>query len=190
MTASAILTINGGSSSIKFAIYETGTSPKRTLHGKIDRIALPDCYLTFTDIHSHPQPGCPEPGETDSGDKTSLPVKAANLEEAGSFLADWLEKRPDFGQVRAIGHRVVHGMNHAHATIIDDDLLRELRDLYDFDPDHLPGEVALIELLRKRHPRLPQVACFDTAFHAGLPRVARILPIPRRFDQAGVRKYG
>jgi acetate kinase len=146
------------------------------MHGKIDHIGLPNCALTYT--------------ETDGGPETSSPVTAADLQAAGDFLAGWLEKRPGFDQVRAIGHRVVHGLNHIRATLIDKELLHELHSIYAYDPDHLPGEVALIELFSKRHPQLPQVACFDTAFHAGLPRVARLLPIPRRFDQAGIRRYG
>jgi acetate kinase len=146
------------------------------LHGKIDRIGLSACTLSYA--------------EADRGAKSSSPVKAADLQAAGIFLADWLEKRPDFARLTAIGHRVVHGLNHTRATLIDNELLHQLHSIYAYDPDHLPGEIALIELFRKRHPRLPQVACFDTAFHAGLPRVARLLPIPRRFDQAGIKKYG
>jgi acetate kinase len=69
-------------------------------------------------------------------------------------------------------------------------MLAELRRLKAFDPDHLPLEIELIEAFRKRHPRLPQVACFDTAFHRTMPRVAVLLPIPRRYEAAGVRRYG
>jgi acetate kinase len=68
--------------------------------------------------------------------------------------------------------------------------LGELRRISPYDPDHLPGEILLIEAFRQRHPKLPQVACFDTAFHSTMPRVARLLPIPRRFDALGVQRYG
>jgi acetate kinase len=81
-------------------------------------------------------------------------------------------------------------MQHREAAFIDDTLLQELHRISPIDPDHLPGEIKLIELFRRRIPGLPQVACFDTAFHAGLPRVARLLPIPRRFDEAGIQRYG
>jgi acetate kinase len=148
----------------------------RTLGGKIDRIGKSDCALTYKDGNGHSQ--------------VSVPVKAADLAAAGSFLAGWLEKRPDFVHVQAIGHRIVHGLDHSLPALIDDSLLNELHGISSYDPDHLPGEIALIEFFRKRHPRLPQVASFDTAFHAGLPRIARLLPIPRRFDRAGIRRYG
>ena len=59
-----------------------------------------------------------------------------------------------------------------------------------YDPDHLPREIELIEAFRQRHPKLPQVACFDTAFHRTMPRVAKLLPIPRRYEAKGVQRYG
>jgi acetate kinase len=69
-------------------------------------------------------------------------------------------------------------------------LLAELRRITAYDPEHLPREIGLIEAFRRRHPRLPQVACFDTAFHRKMPRVARLLPIPRRYQAQGVERYG
>jgi acetate kinase len=68
--------------------------------------------------------------------------------------------------------------------------LEELHRISPYDPDHLPGEIELIEAFRRRHPKLPQVACFDTAFHRTMPRVAKLLPIPRRYDAKGVQRYG
>ena len=70
------------------------------------------------------------------------------------------------------------------------ELIDELRRISSYDPDHLPGEIELIEAFRSRDPDLPQVVCFDTAFHHDMPRVAQIVPIPRRFEAAGVRRYG
>ena len=81
-------------------------------------------------------------------------------------------------------------MNHTHAEVIDATLLKELKRITDYDPDHLPAEIEIIELFRQRCPGVLQVACFDTSFHTTLPRIAKILPIPRRFDQAGVQRYG
>lgn len=69
-------------------------------------------------------------------------------------------------------------------------MIEELRKISSYDPDHLPGEIELIEAFRSHDPNLPQVACFDTAFHHDMPRVAQIVPIPRRFEAAGVRRYG
>ncbi len=69
-------------------------------------------------------------------------------------------------------------------------LIDELRRMSPYDPEHLPGEIAMIEAVRERYPKLPQVACFDTAFHRSMPRVARLLAIPRRLDAKGVQRYG
>lgn len=171
-----ILTINGGSSSIKFSLYQSVPSLELQFKGKIDRIGLPDPTLTYTDALGHAH--------------KSSPAQAHDLKEAVRFLISWLEEQAGFDRVKAIGHRIVHGMERNLPALIDQDLLAELKGIIQYDPDHLPGEIELIESFRDRHPTLPQVACFDTEFHAGLPRVARLLPIPRRFDETGIRKYG
>jgi acetate kinase len=171
-----ILTINGGSSSIKFAFYKAEELQVRLLHGKIDRIGLKDSKLTFNNE------------EEDQQD--ALDVKVSDHKSAANFLIDWLEKQDGFSSVRAVGHRVVHGMNHTGPELITPELLDELHHITPYDPDHLPDEIELIEAFRQRHPKLLQVACFDTAFHCTMPRVARLLPIPRRFDAKGIRRYG
>jgi acetate kinase len=89
-----------------------------------------------------------------------------------------------------VGHRVVHGMTHSEPEQVTPDLMDELHRNTPYDPDHLPREIELIEAFRQRHPTLPQVACFDTAFHRPMPRVAKMLPLPRRFDAKGVQRYG
>jgi acetate kinase len=96
----------------------------------------------------------------------------------------------DMGDVCAVGHRVVHGGERfAHAELVTDDMLTALGDLAYLDPNHLPEEIAIIHALRAS-VAVPHVACFDTAFHHAMPRVAKLLPIPRRFEAAGVRRYG
>jgi acetate kinase len=91
----------------------------------------------------------------------------------------------------AVGHRVVHGgPKYSEPQLITKEMVGELRQLTPFDPEHLPEEILLTEAFHRRFPDLPQVACFDTAFHHDLPRVARILPIPRRYEAQGVRRYG
>ena len=91
----------------------------------------------------------------------------------------------------AVGHRVVHGgPNYSEPQKVTAEMVEELHRLSPFDPEHLPLEIELIEAFRQRHPRLPQVACFDTAFHRTMPRVATLLPIPRRYEAQGVRRYG
>jgi acetate kinase len=109
---------------------------------------------------------------------------------AAHSLIDWLVKQEGFASVRAVGHRVVHGMKHTEPEIVTPELLAELHRLRPYDPDHLPREIELIEAFRQRHPKLPQVACFDTAFHQTMPRVAKLLPIPRHFDAKGIQRYG
>ena len=81
-------------------------------------------------------------------------------------------------------------MKHTEPVISTQELLDELHRIVPYDPEHLPREIELIEALRRRHPKLPQVACFDTAFHHTMPRVAKLLPIPRRYDAQDVQRYG
>jgi len=81
-------------------------------------------------------------------------------------------------------------MKHTEPELVTRELLDELHRMRPYDPDHLPREIELIEAFRQRHPKLPQPACFDTAFHRTMPRVARLLPIPRRFDAKGIQRYG
>jgi acetate kinase len=170
----SLLTINGGSSSIRFALYDEGEPSRRLLDGKVDRVGLAGTNLTFKDSTGQSQ--------------DSLTI--ASHRSAVAFLLDWLESQQVFASVEAVGHRVVHGMTHSEPERITPELLDELRDVTPYDPDHLPLEIELIEAFRQRHPTLPQVACFDTAFHRTMPRVASLLPIPRRYEAAGVRRYG
>jgi acetate kinase len=91
----------------------------------------------------------------------------------------------------AVGHRVVYGgPKYYKPQRITAEMVQELHRLSPFDPEHLPEEILLTEAFHRRFPDLPQVACFDTAFHHDLPRVAQLLPIPRRYEAQGVRRYG
>src|ERR1700754_1307211 len=193
-----ILAVNGGSSSIKFSLYKSGMGqiPVEWLSGKIDRIGLPGSKLTYTNSRNNEEATGSAEGEEKSGDAATggqktgeLAVDAKTPREAAAFLLDWLENegaRPLAG----VGHRVVHGLQHRQAAFIDDQLVEELKKIRGYDPDHLPGEIDLIELFRSKEPDTPQVACFDTAFHATLPRLAKLLPLPRRYDEAGLQRYG
>ena len=171
-----LLTINGGSSSIKFAAYRAEGPLERRVSGKLERIGLPGATVTYDDRIAN--------------DQGNFGLEAADTGTAARFLIDWLEARIGFAAVRAVGHRVVHGMHHMQPERITKELLEELRRICPYDPEHLPGSIELIEAFAGRYPELLQVACFDTAFHAGMPRVAKLLPIPRRFDAMGVRRYG
>jgi acetate kinase len=172
----SLLTINGGSSSIRFALYDEGEPLRRRLAGNVDRVGLSGTNLTFKDPTGKSQ------------DRRA--IDPADPRTAVVFLLDWLESRQVFASVKAVGHRVVHGMTHTEPERVTPELLDELRCITPYDPEHLPLEIELMEAFRQRHSALPQVACFDTAFHRTMPRVASLLPIPRRYEAAGVRRYG
>ncbi len=175
--ASSVLTINAGSSSIKFALFQAGSPLVRVVAGKIERIGLPDSLLTATDL------------ETGHSDRQAL--TASNHTACIAPLMDWLDQHVKGRDIRAIGHRVVHGGPRYHQPHwITPEVLDELRRISPYDPEHLPAEIGLIEGVGHRYPRIPQAACFDTAFHHDMPGVARLLPIPRRYAAAGVRRYG
>ncbi len=170
-----ILTINGGSSSIKFALYHRGSVPEKVFSGEINRIGLPGVKFTFN---------------TKTTEKQTLSIKENDYPSTLIWLLNWLEEKADFDRITAIGHRIVHGMQHTEPALITTELLEGLKQIIPYDPDHLPNEIKLIEAFQKHHPKIAQFACFDTAFHQTMPGVAKLLPIPRRFKQLGVRRYG
>lgn len=170
-----VLAINGGSSSIRFSVCDEATMTCQ-LSGKIDRIGLNGMSMMVLE----------PPGKL----PVSIDIPIFGYEHAAEFLMEWLAEQPSFPSVRAIGHRVVHGMKHKEPIRISSELLTELHRIVPYDPDHLPQEIMLIEIFRKRYPDLPQAACFDTSFHQSMPRVAKLLPIPRRYSKHGVERYG
>jgi acetate kinase len=167
------------------------TPQRPLLSAQVRRIGSADCVLSYTiEVEqptsiSHTTPIPPIEGAVYPAAR-----EADTLAGAAAFLTRWLEEHIAFNAVAAIGHRVVHGLDHTHAALIDEALLQQLRDSLAYDPDHVPGELALIEQFRKTHPQIPQVASFDTAFHHTLPDLARRLPLPRRFHEQGIRRYG
>jgi acetate kinase len=172
-----ILTINGGSSSIKFALFEAGDALRRILDGGVERIGLPDATFRVK-------------GSDEAGN-FSRSIKAPDHTIAVGVLMDWIEERSGRDPLTAVGHRVVHGgPKYYKPQRITAEMVTELKQLSPFDPDHMPEEILLTEAFHRRFPDLPQVACFDTAFHHDLPRVAQMLPIPRHYEAQGVRRYG
>ena len=108
-----------------------------------------------------------------------------------SYLIESLREHGGLESCRAIGHRIVHGgPNHFDPQRIDQNLLNDLRAIIAFAAEHLPQAIAMIEAITRQFPDVPQVACFDTAFHKDLPTVARMLPLPRKLWELGVRRYG
>ncbi|RPH36806.1 MAG: acetate/propionate family kinase, partial [Planctomycetota bacterium] len=173
----SLLTINGGSSSLKFAVFSTGADLRRRIAGRIERIGASDATLVATDAKGHPA--------------ASLEIGTADHAHAAERLAEWLSTQPDLLPIAAVGHRIVHGgirlTTHQRVTPA---LLEELRANRSLDLAHLPQEIAMIEVLERHWPGMPQMACFDTAFHRDLPRVSQLLPIPRTYIDAGIRRLG
>src|ERR1700675_201581 len=170
-----ILTINAGSSSIRFALFEIAARPIRVLEGKMERIGSAAASLCVG-----------RTGETARQIKIAAPQGRGGVES----LVDFLAAQSGFAAPDAVGHRVVHGMLHTAPERVTAELLGELRRMTPYDPEHLPREIELIEALQQRYPNVPHVACFDTAFHRSMPRVATLLPIPRRYLAQGVQRYG
>jgi acetate kinase len=172
-----VLTVNGGSSSIKFALFEVGGSLERIFKGGIDQIGTPNAVFHLK--------------AANSDDSFSRPVAASNHTIAVNMLMDCIQKRSDTGALVAIGHRVLQGgPKYYKPQRITAEMIAELHLLSLFDPEHIPEEIELIEASRIRFPDLPQIACFDTAFHHDMPRVAQLMPIPRRYEAQGIRRYG
>ena len=173
----SVLTINSGSSSLRFALFKLGESLSQILIGKFDRIGLSDAKLSFTDVLAN------------KSDERR--IDAPNHVACVPLLGELLEKTSGVSGASAIGHRVVHGgPRYRDPVRIDGAVLEELRRISPFAPNHLPSAIALMEVLAAKVPQVPQIACFDTAFHSTLPGVAKLLPIPRRYEAKGVQRYG
>lgn len=172
-----VLTVNGGSSSIKFALFESAESPQRILGGQIEGIGLAQGRFAVKG--------------REPADNFSRSIVASDYTAAVHVLMDWFQERIQQDGLAAVGHRVVHGgPKYWQPQRIAPDIVAELHQLSPFDPEHLPEEILLTEAFQARFPNLPQIACFDTAFHHDMPRVARLLPLPRRYDARGVQRYG
>ncbi len=175
--AARILTLNSGSSSIKFALYEANGGLRRVHSGSIERIGLPATTLRIT--------------ATDPAHEETRALPAADHNAAVAVLMGCLATRLAPATLHAVGHRVVHGgAGFTAPQLLTPEVLAKLAALSALDPQHQPQELSLVHAIAARFPRVRQLACFDTAFHRDLPAVARLLPIPRRYAAAGVRRYG
>ncbi|MGE5339214.1 MAG: acetate/propionate family kinase [Gemmatimonadota bacterium] len=176
----SILTVNVGSSSIKFGLFEAQPRPDgdlpASLRGEIGNLGgAPQVSVVDADG----QPVQPGPA---SGSSLGHPLEA---------LMPWLEERIGTEQLLAVGHRVVFGgLDFTAPTRIDSSVLARLRALIPFAPLHQPVDIAPIDWLARRHPRLLQVACFDSAFHRAMPQVAQRYGLPSALHDAGARRYG
>ena len=172
-----ILTLNRGSATLKAALYEAGPQEKMLLSIKIDRAGSSGGHVTITG--------------TDGKSLLDTGVDRGDPDAALNVVFDWMEKQRYLANVAAAGHRIVHGgPRFTEPQRVTPEFLAELEKLLPLDPDHLPEAIAGIRFILQKLPHLPQIACFDTAFHSGLPTVARMYALERRFYEDGVRRYG
>jgi acetate kinase len=175
--AAAILTLNAGSSSLKFALFEQGAELRRVLSGSFERLGL-----------SHPEMRVRRANGTK---ERSTPVSARNVADCLPMLRQVLEGEGHAQRLAAITHRIVHGgTNFREHQWVNPDMLEALKQIVPLAPNHLPEEIGFIEAVGGVFPSVRQAACFDTVFHRDLPRESYLLPIPRRFEARGVRRYG
>lgn len=177
----ALLVINAGSSSLKFSVFRTRDDGGVTavINGQISGIGTEP---TFEAKDTH---------KTPIGAKTWTAGEKADRTALLGFLLDWIEEHLDGARLLAAGHRVVHGgSGFAQPVLITDAVLDELEALVPLAPLHQPHNLAAIRALAEAHPELPQIACFDTAFHRGQPWQAQTFALPREMTESGIRRYG
>lgn len=175
--SSAILVVNCGSSSLKFALFSARGRLPRFWSGAIERIGSHDARLSITDAS----------GAAAADDRHPV----ADHEAALSLLFETIRLHPSGPPLIAVGHRVVHGGADCDCPLIADAALEaRLERLIPLAPLHLPHNLAGIRAARHARPHLPQIACFDTAFHHSLPQLAKLTALPRGFYDKGIRRYG
>jgi acetate kinase len=177
-----LLVINAGSSSIKFTIYQKDTSPAQL---------VADAAGQIEGIGNQPHFRVKTPSDVVLVDRTLSVDEAVDHTGAITVILAWLRAYLADGTLLAVGHRVVHGGQHYSAPVlINAPVLAELETLVPLAPLHQPHNLATIRALMETMPSLPQVACFDTAFHCTQPAVAQRIAIPRLFADEGIRRYG
>jgi acetate kinase len=175
-----ILVVNSGSSSLKFQVFGIARSAtlKRLVKGQLDGIGT--------------QPRMRVKGSDDAVliDQTHAPEAVGDVSAAIGVAAAWLKETQNLQPI-AVGHRVVHGgPDYGGPVLVDDQVLANLARLTSLAPLHQPHNLAPIGTLLARFPKIPQVACFDTAFHRGHDPIVDHYAIPERFYAQGVRRYG
>ena len=180
MEQSGILVLNAGSSSIKFLFFaERQGELSPVIRGQVEA------------LHTAPRFIARDADGRVLAEKSWGEGQPLGHDGAVAHLAAFLQEHGAGYELRAVGHRVVHGgLDHASPVRLDRDVLAALEKLVPLAPLHQPHNLAPIRVLLERRPQLPQVACFDTAFHATNPDVARRFAIPAELHDAGVRRYG
>jgi acetate kinase len=172
-----ILTINRGSGTLKAGLYQASDPPALVALIKVDPAGTREARLKITDTHGK--------ALLDS----SVEDSAANSDL--SAILKWLSANGYASQLAGIGHRLVHGgPRFTEPQRITPDVMSELEKIASLDPDHTPQAIQNIQFFADRLPDTPQIGCFDTAFHACLPKVARMYALPRKMYDEGIRRYG
>jgi acetate kinase len=172
-----LLTINTGSSSLKAALYHAAQTERRELAIQIERIGASGGHLHITG----------------ADDATVLDEERDFADHAAALgaLFAWLHDQRGDRPFDAVGHRIVHGgMHYRTPSRVTAAMIAALQELTAIDPDHLPQALDAIRAVSDAYPEMPQVACFDTAFHRRMPRVAQQYALPREYEAAGVIRYG
>ena len=178
--AMKVLALNSGSSSLKFALYESSTAGAReslALAGVIERIGLQGAH---TRIH-------------DAAGQTLADAQPSALDHRAAmrWLLDWLRASARLEGLAGVGHRIAHGgADHYVPERITPELREALTRLIPLAPEHLPAELDVVAAMQAAYPDLPHIACFDTAFHHGKPRVAQLFALPWELAQQGILRYG
>lgn len=176
-TDQKILTVNAGSSSLKFALYAAGEDLQKIVEGAVLNIGQQKGTLRVTDWQTK--------------NVVSNEVVVDDHDHAAGHLLNWLDNNIGPNVITAVGHRLVHGGPiYSDARVINDQVLENLQQIVAFDPLHMPTALQLVRVFQRLLPKKPQVACFDTAFHYDLPVESRVLPIPRQYEARGIRRYG
>jgi acetate kinase len=172
-----IFSVNVGSSSLKWALFRADPALEMEWSGRIEKIGSPETHFVLRDRTGKIQ--------------LDKPIGHSNPEAAIKQLIAWLQGNVDPYAVKAIGHRVVQGgLGYREHQLIDAAMMQSLRSSIPLAPTHLPDELRAIELFMEAFPGLPQVACFDTAFHRDMPFYSRYYPLPRTFGEEGLIRYG
>lgn len=171
-----ILSFNCGSSSIKFAIHSFNKVVEQKLVGQIGGLNSSKVLLSCKKDHQ--------------AIETILLPQIVDHSQAAHFLLQWIEAHVDVTLVQAVCHRIVNGRQYENPQLITQKLLQELKESMPYDLERLPDVFLMIDLFSNKCPNIMQFACFDTAFHKSLPRKAKILPLPRRYDKQGIQRYG
>jgi acetate kinase len=187
---SGILTVNTGSSSIKFTLYRVdGASEAPELSARAERIGAGGGRLRLTNAGGEARDGtvAETAPEAFGWAPTDLPDHAAAL----GVVLERMRRMGDARPPAAVGHRIVHGGSlYREPVEIVPEVVAGLRGLSQIDPTHMPQAIAAIGAIHSAYPAVPQVACFDTAFHAAMPRVARLFALPRVLSEEGIVRYG